>query len=375
MAIDKVDGVVVEGSTRSPQDHQVDALASTALKVQGNNILKDSNSGISCSFDKSDIEVKREMNDDDSNVVLINQRSNLDDTKDTEVSFHQTSETSQMNDLVGGFSHSSDSKARMNESEIVADCHSDKANELSGHCSLLKCDLEGSEVSETVNKISPEPNRIPRSSEESKPSINVLTPEEQCNQRKMVACIGRSSSTSSASIFAVSSVPDSSKPTDSQNNLKQQVMPDNNVSSKKSHATDDVPRDEDRHDLSHKAVKERPKSSFSSTSKVPHQSRISHASISKRNISESKDSVPSSSLKASLMQNSSVTSVSGESASSLQSQSVSHIQQNKTLASGFPQKGEKSSQSSSQPASKAAHASSVHSFATSNSTTLSDEEV
>ncbi|TYH97927.1 hypothetical protein ES332_A12G274600v1 [Gossypium tomentosum] len=375
VAIDKVDGVVVEGSTRSPRDNQVDALASTALKVQGNNILKDSNSGISCSFDKSDIEVKREMNDDDSNVVLINQRSNPDDTKDTEISFHQTSETSQMNDLVGGFSHSSDSKARISESEIVADCHSDKANELSGHCSLLKCDLEGSEVSETVKKISPESNCIPRSSEESKPSINVLTPEEQSNQRKMVACVGKSSSTSSASIFSVSSVPDSSKPTDSQNNSKQQVMPDNNLSSKKGHATNDVPRDEDRHDLSRKAVKERPKSSYSSTSKVPHQSRISHASISKRNICESKDSVPSSSLKASLMQNSTVTSVSGESAGSLQSQSASYIQQNKTLASGFPQKGEKSTQSSSQPASKAAHASSVHPFATSNSTTLSDEEL
>ncbi|GMJ00484.1 hypothetical protein like AT1G32810 [Hibiscus trionum] len=375
MEINKVDGCVLEGSTRSPLEYQVDVLASTLPRVQGNHILKDSNSDMSRSFDKPDIEAKREMNDDDSNAILIGKRSNPDDTKDTELSFCQTSETSQMNDLVGGNLQSSDSKPNVSESEIVADCHSDQANELSGDCLLLKYDLEGSEASESVKKSSSESNCIPRSAEEPKPSINILNSEEQSNQRKIVVCVGKSSSASSAATIPISSIPGSSKPTDSQNNTKQRVMPDNDMSSKKDHATNDLPRDEDKLELSHKTAKEHPKSSFGSTSKVSHQSRVSHASISKRTISESKDSVPFSSLKAPFVQNTSVTSVPGDSAASLQSQSATYIQQNKTLASVFPQKGEKFSQSNTQITSKVTHASSIHPFPTSNSPTLSDEEL
>ena len=194
----------------------------------------------------------------------------------------------------------------------------------------------------------------------------------------MVICVGKSSSTSSAAIISMSSIPDNSKHTDTQNsnpNTKQRIILDNNANIRKDHAASDVPRDEDRHDISQKAAKERPKSSVGSTSKVSHQSRISHTSISKRTISESKDSAPSSSLKASSMQNTSATLVSGESAGSLHGHSASHVQQHKTSASGFPQKSEKFNQSSTQSASKVTHASSAHPFAPSNSPTLSDEEV
>ncbi|XWS61507.1 hypothetical protein CRYUN_Cryun07bG0131200 [Craigia yunnanensis] len=378
MAIDKVDGGV-EGSTRSPQEHLVNDLASTALRVRGNQILKDSNCSMSHSFVKPDIEVKGEMNDDDgSKVVLTAEPYPPDDTKDTGISFHQTSEISQMNNVVGGSSQSSDCKVKAIQSEIIADYNSDKANKLSGDCSLLKRDLEGSEVPELVQKNSSESNHIPGSAEEPKPSANVVTSEEQSIQRKMVVCVGKSPSTSSAAIIPMSSIPDNSKCSDTQNsypNTKQRVMPDKNVSVKKDHAASDVPGDEDRHDISQKAAKECPKSSVVSTSKVSHQSRISNASISKRTISESKDSAPSSYLKASLMQNSSATSVSGESAGSLQSHSASHVQQHKTSASGFPQKSEKFNQSSTQSATKVILASSAHPFAPSNSPTLSDEEL
>ncbi|KAK8586000.1 hypothetical protein V6N13_130526 [Hibiscus sabdariffa] len=320
MTINKVDGCILEGSTRSPLEYQpqVDVLANT------------------------------------------------------ELSFHQTSETSQINDLVRGNSQSSDSKPNVSDSELVADCHSDKAIESSGDCSLLKHYLEGSEASESIKKSSSKSNRIPRSADEPKPSINVLTSEEQSNQCKMVACAGKSSSDSSA---AIPSIPDISKPTDTQNNTKQRVMPGNDMSSKKDHATNDMPRDEDRLVSSHKMVNEHPKSSFGSTSKVSHQSRVSHASISKRTISESKDFVHLSSLKAPFVQNTSVNSVPGESADSLQSQSATYIQQNKTSASGFPQKGERFSQSNTPITSKVTHASSIHPFPTSNSPTLSDEEL
>ncbi|XP_022736063.1 uncharacterized protein LOC111289352 isoform X2 [Durio zibethinus] len=370
MAIDKVDGGV-EGSTRSPQEHLVHNLASTALDVQRNHILKDSNTSMSHSFVKPVIEVKREMKDDDgSKVIFTAQPSPPDDSKDTEISFHQTSETCQMNN-VGDCSQSSDSKVKVIESEIIADCHCDKVNELSGDCSLLKCDLDGSEVPKSVQKSSSQSNHVPVSAEE--PKLNAYL--EHSILHKMVVCVGNSSSTSSAAIIPMSSICDNSKPIDSQNNMKHRVMPDNNASIKKDHAANDVRRDEDKHDLSQKAAKERPKCSYGSTSKVSHQSRISHASISKRTISESKDSAPSSSLKPSLVQNTSVISISGESARPLQSQSASHGQQNKASASGFPQKSEKFNQSSTQSASKVTHATSAVPFAPSNSPALSDEEL
>ncbi|XVF10291.1 hypothetical protein REPUB_Repub07fG0170000 [Reevesia pubescens] len=374
MAINKADGGV-EGSTRSPQEHLVDDLAYNAVGVLGSQIVKDSSNSMSHGFVKPDIEVKREMKDDDVSKVVLTAQPSPDDTKDTEISLHQTSETSQMSDVVGGSSQSSDSKTKVIESEIVAACHSDKVIELSGDCSLLKRDSEGSEVPESVQKSLSESNHVPASAEEPKPGANVVTSEEQSIQPKMVVCVGKSSSTSSAAIIPRSSIPDNSKPTDTQNSMKHRIMPDSNTSIKKDHAASDVPCDEDRHDLSRKTAKERPKSSFGSTSKVIHHSRISHASIPKRTTSESKNSAPSSSLKAPSVQNTSIPSFSGEFAGSLQSQSTSHVQQNKTSASGFRPKGEKFSQSSTQSASKVTHASSAHPFAPSNSLTLSDEEL
>ena len=185
MAIDKVDGDV-EGSTRSPQEHLVDYLASIALGVQSNQILKGSNSNMSHSFVEPNIDMKREMNaDDGSKIVLTAQSFPHDDTKDTEISFRQTSETSQINNVVGGSLQSSDSKAKVIESEIVADCHSDKARELSGDCSLLKHDLDSSEPPESVQKSSSESNLVPGFVEKPKPSASVLTSEEQSIQRKM----------------------------------------------------------------------------------------------------------------------------------------------------------------------------------------------
>ncbi|XVF51188.1 hypothetical protein PTKIN_Ptkin04bG0164400 [Pterospermum kingtungense] len=377
-AIDKVDGGL-EGSKRSPQEHLVDNLASTALGVKGNQILKDSSCSMSHSFVKPDIEEKRGVDDDDgSKVPLIAEPSPPGDSKDTKISFCRTSETSQMKDVVGAISQPSDCKVEVIESETVADCDSGKANELVDDCSLLKHDVEGSEIPELVQKSSSESDHVSGPAEEPKASAYVATSEEQSIQCKMVVCVGNSSSTSSAAIIPMSSMPDNFKRTDTHNsnpNAKQRVMPDNNAGIKKDQAATEVPRDEDRHDISRKTAKERLKSSAGSASKVSHQSRISHTSISKRNISESKDSAPSSSLKASPLQNTSATSVSGESAGSLQSQSASHAQQHKTPASGLPQKSEKFNQSSTQSASKVAHTPSAHPFAPSISPTLSDEEL
>ncbi|OMP02789.1 Zinc finger, PHD-type [Corchorus olitorius] len=360
VATDKVDNGV-EGSSRSPKEHMVVNLASSASGVQSIRVPKESNGSMSHSSVKPAVEVKREMNDDDGmRVVLTAQLSPHADAKDTGTSVHQTSETSQINVVVGGSAQPSNCKTKAVESGLVADCHSSKAKEMAGDCSVVKHD--SSEVSESVQKTSSESKHVPASAEETKPSGNVATSEEQPIQHKTVVCVGKSPSTSS--VAGTMSIPDNSKFTDTQNSIastKLRVIAENNASIKKDHAASDVPRDEDRNDLSRKTAKERPKSSFGSTSKVPHHSRITHSSISKRTLADTKDSVPSSSSKASSVQNASVTSVSCESGGSLQSQSASHVQQNKTSALGCPQKGEKFNQSSTQPASKV--------------TTLSDEEL
>ncbi|KAA8526079.1 hypothetical protein F0562_007821 [Nyssa sinensis] len=109
--------------------------------------------------------------------------------------------------------------------------------------------------------------------------------------------------------------------------------------------------------------------------KTSHSTKISHPSVSKRTSSDSKDPGLFSSSKASSEQNIAVTSGSGESSSSLPTPSALHVQ-NKIVASGLPQRGEKVNPSNSQPSSKLINTPSMHPPAPSNSAAvLSDEEL
>nr|QYW07157.1 retinoblastoma-related protein 2 [Dimocarpus longan] len=97
-------------------------------------------------------------------------------------------------------------------------------------------------------------------------------------------------------------------------NIKPKVISEGSASFKKDRGQSDVVRDDERQDLLKKTAKEHSRSSVNSLSKASHSSRISHATVLERTISDSKDSMPTSSSKQSSIQNAAVTSASSESA-------------------------------------------------------------
>ncbi|GKV04038.1 hypothetical protein SLEP1_g16255 [Rubroshorea leprosula] len=353
--------------SRSAQEHQIEDIGGAAAEVKGSQIPQDFKGSKSQSSDQASIKVKIEMNDDNSKGITNVQSSPPSDAKDPGITFHHMLETSKVNDAVRGSSQSCDRKAQIvnGASETVGECHN--GNELSND--PLEC-LEGSD---SLQRSSSESKCRPGIAEDSiKLEKNVMNPQAPSSQHKMVVCVGKSSTTSGTALTTVSSTPENAKPHDSQDsnpNIKVRVVSDSSANVRKDSAGSNVVTNEDRNDLSRKTVKERskssaisaPKSSASSASKVLHQSRMLHASVSKRMASESKDSVLHSSSKASSLQNTLVPPGPGESAGSLQSQSASHIQHNK---------------SNFQASSKTNNASAVHPPAPSNSlAALSDEEL
>ncbi|XAR70109.1 hypothetical protein NMG60_11026865 [Bertholletia excelsa] len=197
------------------------------------------------------------------------------------------------------------------------------------------------------------------------------------SERKLVTSVGKISSASSDNFISKPSASDNCKPSNvqSSNSAKKWGTPDSNINTKKASNSNDVVRREEKHELPRKVLKDRSKSAVSSVLKASHYSKTSHASDPKRTVSDLKHSVLHSSSKASSTQNVGVTSGCGESASSLQSQSASHVQ-NKISGSGLPQKGEKVNQSNSHLSTKVNHMVPMHNAAPSNGpATLSDEEL
>ncbi|KAL5726754.1 hypothetical protein ACHQM5_000019 [Ranunculus cassubicifolius] len=140
---------------------------------------------------------------------------------------------------------------------------------------------------------------------------------------------------------------------------------------KKDHTAADAAKDEFKQEEPKKAAREQLKSPAVSASKLSHMSRVSHASISKHNISDSKESVLCPSPKPPVAQNVTVTSSSIEAA-----RSVSPAQ-NKTSALSSSERGERSNQSGSQQSPKVvSYSSSMHPPPPfKSSSTLSDEEL
>lgn len=315
--------------------------------------------------------------DDETSRGLSNTRSSpLGDVKETGISSEQMSENSKMNDAVVTSSQSSDHKAQDAERSLdgLIDHHTDKFDELSGGPCQLKRELVGSEGSASAKNIPLDAKHGLVSAEERPRSGGaILNAPVLPNQRKMVVCVGKSSSTSSKP-----SSTDDSKPVDAQNPnpiTKQRVTPDSNLSNKKDRALSDVVKDEEKDDLPRNAEKERPKSSENSALKASHSSRVSHDSIPKRTVSDSKDN-SSSKDKVSSAQNISAATGPGESAVSLHQQKSLHAQ-NKTHSSGLPQRGEKFNQANFQLSSKMNqnHGPSTHPPPSNSPATLSDEEV
>lgn len=372
----------------NPPFEEVPSVASNLKESQ---VLLDSNGDMLLNSVKPDLKVKADVDDDNSGRILDSQSSALVDVKPigTEhlsqipgISADQMSENSKLNDLVAlSFSQCSDHKAQDvdKSAEVASDPHADKADQLSGGTRLHKQELDVSDGSMIVQKSTSEPKHGSKLAEEP-PKLDgtVFSSQALSSQRKMVVCVGKSSPSSSTVVISKSSVSDNCKPMNTQNSnpiAKERIVSNCNTNSKKDHAASDVVRDEDRHEMPRKTVKERPKSSINPALKASHSNRIPHSSVSKRPLSDSKDPVLHSSSKAPSAQNTAVPSGSGDSAGSLQTQSAVLVQ-NKVPAPSLSQRGEKFSTSNSQSSSKVNNMSSMHPTAPSNSpATLSDEEL
>lgn len=371
----------------NPSFEEVPSVGSNLKESQ---VLLDSNGEMMLNSVKADLKVKTDMDDNTSGRIFDSRSTALVDVEPigTEhvsqilgMSADQTSENSKLiNSVALNYLQCSDHKAQDvdKNAEVGRDPHADKADELSGGTCQHKQELEGSDGSMKLQKSPSESKHGSKLAEE--PSTvdgTIFISQAMSNQRKMVVCVGKSSPSSSIIMISKSSVSDSCKPVNTQNSTpvsKERIVSNCNTNSKKDHTASDVARDDERNEISRKTVKKRPKSSINSALKASHSNRISHSSVSKRSLSDSKDPMSHSCSKASSAHNIAVPSGSGESAGSMQTQSTMLVQ-NKVSAPSLSQRGEKFSTSNSQSSSKMNNTS-THPTAPSNSAAaLSDEEV
>ncbi|XP_012086626.1 uncharacterized protein LOC105645596 isoform X2 [Jatropha curcas] len=320
--------------------------------------------------------VKVHVDDDDPRRVL-NGQSSVGDVKDIRLSCDNITENSERNSTFFNGSSSGDHTAQELDraSEAVSDCHADKQNELVTDPFPIKQELEGSEGSFPLQKCPSEPKLDSAyATEPSKSSGTTFNASLLPSQNKLVLCVGKSSSTSSTTIISKPSACDnfrSADTLDSNANTKKQATSECNSNIKKDQPTSDIVKvkDEDGQEMSRRTVKECPKSSLNSTSKVSNSNKISHTSVIKRTIFYSKDSAHYSCCKTSSALNLC------ETTGLLQNECASQVQ-NKASPSGLPLRGEKFNQSNSQSSSKANQTSSMNPPPSTNSSaTLSDEEL
>ncbi|KAK3018841.1 hypothetical protein RJ639_003469, partial [Escallonia herrerae] len=258
------------------------------------------------------------------------------------------------------------------KSKVVGDCKKDKDDELP----MSQLDSESTIV---VHKSSSElKHGAIRAEEPSHSGSTTLSASARPSQRKLMVSVGKLSSTSSTMMVSKPLVSDNCRTANGQNhNLssRQREMSDCNASSQKDNASTDVSKDEHGRENPRKIVKELPKSSVNSASKMSHSNKLPHASASKGTLPDPKDPVIHSSSKTSSTQNIAAAPGPSECANGLQNESALHVQ-SKIVASSVPQRGEKINQSSCQSSSKVNHAQPMHPPAPSNSpATLSDEEL
>ncbi|XP_057969702.1 uncharacterized protein LOC131158822 [Malania oleifera] len=360
-------------------------MASAVLEIKDDLILQKSNGNISVNSGQPLVKMKTEEDFVNCGGVMLSSPSvevkleEINHMAQQGESGDHLPENTTVNAALASSSPSSDCKVQDidRSSNAVNDCHIDKPDELSADLHQCKRELECSESSMVVQKSSKEPRHASELLEE--PSKSGRTSSSPCvlqSQCKTVSGVEKSSSPSSSVMVSKSPISDNCKTVNSHNLAsvtKQRVTC--NISMKKDHAASDIVGEEDRHGMLRKTVKDRPKSSANSALKASHLSRIPHASVSKQPLPDSKDPAMNSFSKASAAHNVAVTSGTGESAGSLQTQR-SLPAENKIPGPGLAQRGEKFSQSTSVPSSKSNHTSSTpHSAPSSAPTTLSDEEL
>ncbi|CAK9184436.1 unnamed protein product [Ilex paraguariensis] len=371
-------------------EHLVEDQATTAPKGKENHYLQEINVEMSPSSLQPEVKVKAEVELDNTTGVSIVTLSPPNDVKldgvnplaqHVGISADQLSENSKMDDDATASFQFSVHKVQDTDRFMakVGDSQADGADASVNDPYQAICHLSGAESSMAVWKSSSELKYGLRPAEETlKSGSTVLCPPAKSSPIKMVVSMGKSSPTLSANLISKSSVSDSRRPVSVQNHnssAKQKGTYDGSVSSKKDNALNDLVRDGDSCERAKKNVTEYSKTSVSSIPKTAHSIKFSHASVSKKTLSDSKHPLVSSSSKTSSAQNIAAAPDYRELGCSSQTDSASHVQ-NKSTASNLPHRGEKTNQLNCQPSSKMNHAAPMHPPAPSNSpATLSDEEL
>ncbi|KAF5178179.1 Zinc finger protein, partial [Thalictrum thalictroides] len=355
-------------------------LRNIATEVQDSRVLHDSNESTSPSFMRPDNQPKVNSFGPPSLIIDVKMDStkSLDQNPKVSVSEHPF-ENLQVHET-----HTS--KFPSDEDAVVeskALNHSEKNNIIEGTIPISGEPCQNKEVIGSAGTILvqesySESKRLRNVEEPSKTGVINSKPPSPLTHRKMVLGFGKLSPSTVA--ISQSEVSGSSKPPGrpaSPSTLRPIHFSKRvkvNADVKKDHTETSTIKDDCRYEEPRKAAREHIKPSAASASKSPHMSRISHASISKRTSSDSKDSVMYSSSRAPVAHNAIVSLGSIETASTLQPQSVSRVQ-NRTTGSGLPEKGERINQLGPNQ-SKVTLSSSMHPPAPVNSSsTLSDEEL
>ncbi|XP_027363712.1 uncharacterized protein LOC113871118 [Abrus precatorius] len=360
---DNEDDTSIVRSTASPH---TEGHCVSAPELMDNQVSQDLDRNVRPSSAKCKVKVKRD-DDVDSFRKPSNVRSSpISDLKNEKPSDH-TSGIVKGNDTLVPSLPSCENKVGDADisSEVVPDDQAHKPNESSGGFCHGKQELEGSEGSLETQKGFSEIKDGSDSAKDTSKSEALGCPP------KMLACVGKSSPTSSTMNSKSLAHDFKSEDTEFPSSFtKHGVMADCNIHIKNENCPNDATRDENPK----KSVRERPKSSLNSNSKGLHSNRSTQNSVSKHVNSDTRDSVHGSSSKSLVHQTASILG-SSETNASLHHQKALQVQ-NK-ISSSAPQKVEKLNQTNIHTSSKLnqSHVPSVNPSPTSNSSMLSDEEL
>ncbi|KAJ1404009.1 Zinc finger, PHD-type [Sesbania bispinosa] len=365
LAADNVDDTLVARSTVSPQteDH-----CGSAPELKDNQASQDLDCNLRPSSAKCKVKVKKEDDDDDFKKLSNFHSSPISDLKNNEKPSDHASDIVKVNDVVVPSLSSRENKMGDVDisSKVVPDDHTNKPDELlSGNFCHGKQEVEGSEGSLETQKGFSETKDGSDSAKDPSKSEAPGCPH------KMLACVGKSSPTSSTMNSKSLSHDFKSEDTEIPNSFtKHGLMSDCNIHIKNESCPSDVAKDE----IPRKSVRDRPKSS-NSNSKGLHSSRSAQISVSKQVNSDARDSVHCSSSKVSLAHQTASTLGASETNASLHHQKA--LQMQNKVTSSVPQKVEKLNQTSTHPSSKLnqSNVPTVNPSPTSNSSMLSDEEL
>ncbi|KAK4262968.1 hypothetical protein QN277_028452 [Acacia crassicarpa] len=276
---------------------------------------------------QSNLEVKREGDNDNFGKRLISHSSSMNDLKnDEELPKHKSDH---LNDsVVTNSSYENKVEESDRKLEVIIDCHTNNSEALSCHFCPGKQEMTGSEG----------PMETQRGVSEIEDGSGYA---EDPSKSESTSCPHKGSSTMNSKISASDQKSEIPNPL-----VKHGSMEDCNMYNKKESNQNDIVRDE----VYRKSSKERLKSSSNPNLKAMHSSKSAQKAILRQVSADSKDFVNSSSSTASLVHPTGTNLGLSKSDESLLHQKS--LQAPNKISSSAPQRGEKINQTNLQPSSK-----------------------